>query len=45
MVLVLYPPGFGIVHQVNLEYLAKGVLSATGSISPYTGREPIRIRR
>ena len=23
------PPGIGIVHQVNLEYLAKGVLSAT----------------
>ncbi len=22
------PPGIGIVHQVNLEYLAKGVLSA-----------------
>ena len=21
------PPGIGIVHQVNLEYLAKGVLS------------------
>ena len=20
------PPGFGIVHQVNLEYLARGVL-------------------
>src|SRR5882724_7695393 len=24
------PPGIGIVHQVNLEYLAKGVLSAEG---------------
>src|SRR5512140_349314 len=24
----LIPPGIGIVHQVNLEYLAKGVLSA-----------------
>src|SRR6201986_4396896 len=23
------PPGIGIVHQVNLEYLAKGVLSAS----------------
>ena len=23
----LIPPGIGIVHQVNLEYLAKGVLS------------------
>src|SRR6266851_7792758 len=26
----LIPPGIGIVHQVNLEYLAKGVLSITG---------------
>ena len=26
----LIPPGIGIVHQVNLEYLAKGVLSNTG---------------
>ncbi len=25
------PPGIGIVHQVNLEYLAKGVLSSKGS--------------
>jgi aconitate hydratase len=25
------PPAIGIVHQVNLEYLAKGVLSADGS--------------
>src|ERR1700750_1686572 len=25
----LIPPGIGIVHQVNLEYLAKGVLSTT----------------
>src|SRR5207245_10422635 len=24
----LIPPGIGIVHQVNLEYLAKGVLSS-----------------
>ncbi len=24
------PPGIGIIHQVNLEYLAKGVLSAKG---------------
>jgi aconitate hydratase len=24
------PPGIGIVHQVNLEYLAKGVLSSLG---------------
>ena len=27
------PPGIGIVHQVNLEYLAKGVLSAETEIS------------
>jgi aconitate hydratase len=27
------PPGIGIVHQVNLEYLAKGVLSAESQIS------------
>src|SRR5476651_2587641 len=26
------PPGIGIVHQVNLEYLAKGVLSDAGGI-------------
>src|SRR5689334_10247849 len=29
----LIPPGIGIVHQVNLEYLAKGVLSAQSSIN------------
>jgi aconitate hydratase A / 2-methylisocitrate dehydratase len=28
----LIPPGIGIVHQVNLEYLAKGVLSKTSNI-------------
>ena len=27
----LVPPGIGIVHQVNLEYLAKGVLCQAGS--------------
>jgi aconitate hydratase len=27
------PPGIGIVHQVNLEYLAKGVLSSPSTIS------------
>ncbi len=27
------PPGIGIVHQVNLEYLAKGVLSRESQIS------------
>jgi aconitate hydratase len=29
----LIPPGIGIVHQVNLEYLAKGVLSAPSTIN------------
>jgi aconitate hydratase len=28
----LIPPGIGIVHQVNLEYLAKGVLSSSASV-------------
>src|SRR5947208_7217033 len=28
----LIPPGIGIVHQVNLEYLAKGVLSQKSTI-------------
>ncbi len=28
----LIPPGIGIVHQVNLEYLAKGVLSQTSKV-------------
>jgi aconitate hydratase len=32
----LIPPGIGIVHQVNLEYLAKGVLH-----SPITDRQSI----
>ena len=31
------PPGIGIIHQVNLEYLAKGVLSSQSAISPSTG--------
>ncbi len=30
------PPGIGIVHQVNLEYLAKGVLAADGIYYPDT---------
>ncbi|GAB4458703.1 MAG: aconitate hydratase AcnA [Armatimonadaceae bacterium] len=30
------PPGIGIVHQVNLEYLAKGVLSSNGVYYPDT---------
>ena len=28
------PPGIGIVHQVNLEYLAKGVLSSPSTLNP-----------
>src|SRR5688572_24917109 len=30
------PPGIGIVHQVNLEYLAKGVLNKAGVYYPDT---------
>jgi aconitate hydratase len=30
------PPGIGIVHQVNLEYLAKGVLESDGTYYPDT---------
>src|SRR5476651_695229 len=30
------PPGIGIVHQVNLEYLAKGILSAGETYYPDT---------
>ena len=30
------PPGIGIVHQVNLEYLAKGVLAKDGVFFPDT---------
>ncbi len=30
------PPGIGIVHQVNLEYLAKGVLESEGVYYPDT---------
>src|SRR3954452_14532565 len=32
----LVPPGIGIVHQVNLEYLAKGVLERNGVFVPDT---------
>ena len=31
------PPGIGIVHQVNLEYLAKGVLGDTTDMTDTTG--------
>src|SRR6516162_2864200 len=34
----LIPPGIGIVHQVNLEYLAKGVLKGGASVPSATGR-------
>ena len=30
------PPGFGIVHQVNLEYLARGVTQQDGLVYPDT---------
>ena len=30
------PPGIGIVHQVNLEYLARGVHRKAGPASPTT---------
>jgi aconitate hydratase len=30
------PPGFGIVHQVNLEYLARGVMKAGSTYYPDT---------
>ena len=40
------PPGIGIVHQVNLEYLAKGVLNARRQfIIPTRSSAPIRTRR
>ena len=51
----LIPPGIGIVHQVNLEYLAKGVLLARKSArqriersnfsTPTRSSAPIRTRR
>src|ERR1700716_2526288 len=40
----LIPPGIGIVHQVNLEYLAKGVLSSAGfqpASEKNTGKMPV----
>jgi aconitate hydratase len=41
------PPGIGIVHQVNLEYLAKGVLAEIGAgfIIPTRWWARIRTRR
>ncbi len=40
----LIPPGIGIVHQVNLEYLAKGVLSRNIGFEPVrpAGLQPAR---
>ncbi|RPI47670.1 MAG: aconitate hydratase AcnA [Betaproteobacteria bacterium] len=32
----LIPPGFGILHQVNLEYLAPGILAKDGTYYPDT---------
>ena len=32
----IVPPGFGICHQVNLEFLARGVLDTDGVLSPDT---------
>jgi aconitate hydratase len=32
----IVPPGFGICHQVNLEYLARGVLERDGVLYPDT---------
>ena len=42
------PPGFGIVHQVNLEYLARGVhkaATATASTTPTRWSAPTATRR
>ena len=40
----LVPPGIGIVHQVNLEYLAKGVLSSKLEMSDLKLRSIIPTR-
>ncbi len=34
--LTVVPPGMGICHQVNLEYLAKGVIEREGALFPDT---------
>jgi aconitate hydratase len=39
------PPGTGIVHQVNLEYLAPVVVDRDGMAFPDTGSAPTRTRR
>ena len=38
----LVPPGIGIVHQVNLEYLAKGVLSLNARLTTLNSSIPTR---
>ena len=38
------PPGIGIVHQVNMEYLAKGILERQGVYYPDTWSAPTRTR-
>jgi aconitate hydratase len=39
------PPGIGIVHQVNLEYLARGVHQRDGLYYPIRWSAPTAIRR
>ena len=39
------PPGIGIVHQVNLEYLARGVHRRTASTTPTRWSAPTATRR
>ncbi len=41
----IVPPGIGIVHQVNLEYLARGVLESMGFITPIRWWERIHTPR
>src|SRR6267378_3897786 len=40
----LIPPGIGIVHQVNLEYLAKGVLHQKSEVRNFLSRHTRRDR-
>src|SRR6202012_5442380 len=32
----LIPPGFGILHQINLEYFAPGLIARDGAVYPDT---------
>ena len=41
----IVPPGNGIVHQVNLEYLARGVRQKTASTIPIRWSAPTRTSR